>query len=581
MNRLFTAIGGLTLCVTQLVHAAELPRMTLDQSMPAGIWQPDQGDGTFKNPILQGDYSDPDVVRVGDDFYLTASSFANVPGLPILHSRDLVNWSLIGYGLSELAPEGHYSVPRRGGGVWAPAIRYHRNQFYIYYPDPDFGIFVITAQSPAGPWSKPKLIDQTKGVIDPCPFWEEDGTGYMVYAYAKSRAGKANIIEIKKLSADGMSVSGKGKVIIDADKLPRVKTSYGDLPWFTTEGPKMYKRDNYYYVFAPSGSVKGGWQAVFRSKNIDGPYEARSVMDQGATEINGPHQGAWVNTAAGEDWFIHFQQTDSYGRRVLLQPMQWQADGWPIIGERQGDTHFGQPVLQHAKPKLKAQKLTVPLVNDEFDKGFNLAWQWNSNPAEDWIDSQIVGKLRLKSVSSSKNLWEAGNLLSQKLPGMAFSAITKMSFHPKRVGERAGLAILGYNYGWIGLENTAAGVRLVQVTREQASQFGEERVLSAPVEPLGEVYLKLSVTPQIVAEPEPDYPVIYPSLRRSYYAHTTFSYSLDGKTYNSLGEPLLAQPGRWVGAQVGIFSQAASGTPAFVSTSLGYADFDFYRVTAE
>lgn len=579
MNRLFTAICGLTLCA--LVQAAESPRMSLDKSMSAGIWQPDQGDGTFKNPILQGDYSDPDVLRVGDDFYLTASSFANVPGLPILHSRDLVNWSLLGYGLSSLEPLGHYSVPRRGGGVWAPAIRYHRKQFYIYYPDPDYGIFVITAKSPAGPWSKPKLVDNTKGVIDPCPFWEEDGTGYMVYAYARSRAGKANIIEMKKLAADGMSVSGEAKVIIDGDSLPPVKTSYGNLPWFTLEGPKIYKRNGYYYVFAPAGSVKGGWQAVFKAKNIYGPYEARSVMDQGATEINGPHQGAWVNTAAGEDWFIHFQQVDAYGRRVLLQPLQWQADGWPMIGERQGDAHFGQPVVQFAKPKLKAQQASAPIVNDEFDKGFSLAWQWNANPSADWVDSQIKGKLRLRSVSSSKNLWEAGNLLSQKLPGMAFSAVTKMSFFPTRVGERAGLAILGYNYGWIGLENTAAGLRLVQVTREQASQFGEERVLTAPLQPQGDIYLKLSVRAQIVAEPEPDYPVIYPSLRRAYYAQTSFSYSLDGKNYIPLGEPLLAQPGRWVGTQVGIFAQAASGTPAFVSTSLGYADFDFYRVSAD
>lgn len=401
----------------------------------------------------------------------------------------------------------------------------------------------------------------------------------MIYAFAGSRAGKANVIEIKKLSADGMSVSGEGKTIIDGAKLDPVTTSYGNIPWFTLEGPKLYKRDGYYYIFAPAGSVKSGWQAVFRSKNIMGPYEARSVMDQGATEINGPHQGAWVNTSSGEDWFIHFQQTDAYGRRVLLQPMQWQADGWPLIGERQGENHFGQPVLQFAKPNVKKQTKTSPVVNDEFDQGFNLGWQWNSNPGVEWIDKSVKKQLRLNSISSSKNLWEVGNLLSQKLPGMEFNATVKLSFHPKRVGERTGLAILGYNYGWIGLENTAAGIRLVQVTRLQASQFGEERVLTAPVVPAEAVYLRLSVAPRIVSEPVPDYPFIYPSLSRSYMAQTKFSYSNDGKTFTELGEPLLAQPGRWVGAQVGIFAQAASGTPAFTATSVGYADFDFYRVS--
>ncbi|HEX7800748.1 MAG TPA: family 43 glycosylhydrolase, partial [Asticcacaulis sp.] len=130
---------------------------------PPGVWTPDRGDGTYLNPVLQGDYSDPDAIRVGGDFYLTSSSFSNVPGLPVLHSKDLVNWEIVGHALPRLAPDDHYRTPRRGGGVWAPAIRYHAGRFYIYYPDPDFGIYMVSAADPAGPWSAPVLVDDDKG----------------------------------------------------------------------------------------------------------------------------------------------------------------------------------------------------------------------------------------------------------------------------------------------------------------------------------------------------------------------------------------------------------------------------------
>ncbi|HWU12462.1 MAG TPA: family 43 glycosylhydrolase, partial [Caulobacter sp.] len=151
----------------------------------------DQGDGTYRNPVLAGDYSDPDVVRVGETYYLTASSFTNVPGLPILKSMDLVNWTLIGHALPWITPVAHHATPRRGGGVWAPAIRHHDGKFMIYYPDPDFGIFLVTATDPAGPWSAPVLVDDSKGAIDPAPFWDDDGQGWLVHGWARSRAGIA------------------------------------------------------------------------------------------------------------------------------------------------------------------------------------------------------------------------------------------------------------------------------------------------------------------------------------------------------------------------------------------------------
>ncbi|HVJ01972.1 MAG TPA: glycoside hydrolase 43 family protein, partial [Sphingomonas sp.] len=543
-----------------------------------GRWFADRGDGTYANPILAGDYSDPDVVRVGDDFYLTASSFANAPGLPILHSRDLVNWTLIGHALPAVPPTAHFRTPRRGGGVWAPAIRYRNGRFLIYYPDPDFGIFLITATDPRGPWTAPRLVDDTRGAIDPAPFWDEDGTGWLVHALAASRAGKANVIILKRLNADGTGVVGEGRTIIDGAALPPVMTSLGPRPWQTTEGPKLYKRDGWYYVFAPSGSVKGGWQGVFRSRRIDGPYEGRNVLDQGKTEINGPHQGAWVTTSAGEDWFLHFQDRDSYGRIVHLQPMQWR-NGWPVIGaDRDGDGR-GEPVLQYRKPKLPPQPRSAPIADDEFGQGASLAWQWNSNPDADWAVPSD-GRLRLKSVSGSANLYEAGNLLSQKLPALAFTATTLLQFRPLRAGERAGLAVLGQRYAWIGVEQRGGRVQLVQGWREGVEPAGPEARSLGPVLPDGaRVWLRLQARPATVKVAPPSFTPYWPSMLRETHARVAFSYSLDGEHFTPLGPEFESRPGRWVGAQLGLFAQAQDGTPASVATTVGYADFDWFRIT--
>jgi len=577
---LITALVLPVLGVPVMAVAQEPPRVTVETPRSSGIWVPDQGDGTYINPILNGDYSDPDVVRVGDDYYLTASSFTNIPGLPVLHSKDLVNWTLIGHALERNVPEPHHATVRHGGGVWAPSIRHHDGKFYIYYPDPDFGIFVVTATDPKGPWTKPVLVEDARGVIDPAPFWDDDGQAWLVYAFAGSRAGINNIIALKKMNAEGTKTleDGNGRFIIEAGKMPPVKTSQGPMPWFTTEGPKLYKREGWYYIFVPSGSVKGGWQGVFRSRHIEGPYEGRNVMDQGNSRINGPHQGAWVDTPSGENWFIHFQDTDSYGRRVHLQPMVWGKDGWPVIGERQKGETYGQPVWQHKKPDLPVQPVAVPPVDDTFADGYHAGWQWSANPSDDWVDTTVKGRLRLKSVSSSVNLWEAGNLLTQKLPGQKFTATTKLSLSPNLPGERAGLLVRGYDYGWIGLEQTADGVRLVQVTRKNANEGGAETVLTAPVTVNGPVWVRAHFEPVTVALPAPAFDHYWPSMLKASHAQVRFSYSLDGVTYSPIGPVFTTRQGRWVGTQIGVFAQAASGTPAFVATRVGHADFELFKV---
>jgi len=372
------------------------------------VWVADNKNGTYKNPVLFADYSDPDACRVGDDYYLVASSFEGIPGLPVLHSKDLVNWTIIGHALKRQPPFDHFSQPRHGNGVWAPAIRYHNGEFYIYYPDPDFGIYVVKAKNISGPWSDPILVEGGKGLIDPCPLWDDDGKVYLVHAYAGSRAGIKSIVVVNKMDASGTKILDAGVMVFDGhDQDP------------TLEGPKFYKRNGYYYIFAPAGGVPTGYQLVLRSKNVYGPYERKVVMDQGASPINGPHQGAWVDTKTGEDWFLHFQDREAYGRIVHLQPMKW-VNNWPVIGiDKDGDGK-GEPVLTYKKPNVgKTWPVQTPQESDEFNSNtIGLQWQWQANPKPYWAFPGN-GYLRLFSAQvpdSAKNLWQVPNVLMQKFP---------------------------------------------------------------------------------------------------------------------------------------------------------------------
>ncbi|MGI4761519.1 MAG: glycoside hydrolase 43 family protein, partial [Janthinobacterium lividum] len=356
---------------------ASLPLLAPAQSLaPRAPWVPDLGNGQYKNPVLYADYSDPDVVRVGRDYYLTSSSFNSVPGLPILHSQDLVNWTIIGHALPVQPPASRYDHVQPGNGVWAPALRHHAGKFYLYYPDPDLGIFVTTATNPAGPWSAPVCVKQAKGWIDPCPFWDADGRAYLVHAFAGSRAGIKSVIHVSEMAPNGLSLLGEDLLVFDGHK---------DHP--TIEGPKFYKRHGYYYIFAPGGGVKTGWQVALRSKKVFGPYEDKIVLAQGQSPINGPHQGAWVDTPDGkEDWFLHFQDQGAYGRVVHLQPLTWHND-WPVIGRDADGDGTGEPVRTYRKPAVPGQvAVVVPATSDEFTSGRpGQQWQWQANPQPQWL----------------------------------------------------------------------------------------------------------------------------------------------------------------------------------------------------
>lgn len=523
------------------------PALLKAQNTVSETWIADQGNGMYKNPVLHADYSDPDAIRVGDDFYMTASSFEDVPGLPILHSKDLVNWKLIGHALPRLIPVEHFSVPRHGEGVWAPSIRYHKNEFYIYYPDPDFGIYLTKAKHPAGPWSEPILVEAGKGLIDPCPLWDDNGDAYLVHAYAGSRAGIKSIIVVKRMNDEGTKVIDHGKLVYDGHETDP-----------TIEGPKFYKRNGYYYIFAPAGGVSTGWQTVLRSKNIYGPYERKIVMHQGSTKINGPHQGAWINTPSGEDWFLHFQDKEAYGRIVHLQPMKWIND-WPVIGDDKDGDGIGEPVTVYKKPAIKnTQIITLPETDEFNETELGLQWQWMSNPKAWWYFlNPAKGSLRLYAVrqtSETQNLWGTGNMLLQKFPAPAFSMTTKLSFHPntKQKDERAGLAVMGLSYAAIYLESTNDGLQLVYAVCNNADKGNKESKTIIANNVKNNIIVRVEVKPG---------------------GNCTFSYSFDGQDFIQAGDVFTATPGKWKGAKAGIFCTVTEQT-----NDAGYADFDWFRV---
>ena len=504
------------------------------------VWVADNGDGTYRNPILHADYSDPDVIRVGDDFYLVASSFNAAPGLPILHSRDLVNWTIIGHALPRQPPFDVFSKPQHGNGVWAPAIRYHNETFYIFYPDPDYGIYMVKAKDPAGAWSEPLLIKAAKGWIDPCPFWDDDGKAYLVSAFARSRSGIKSILIVSRMNDEGTKLLDDGVLVFDGHEQDP-----------TVEGPKLYKRNGYYYIFAPAGGVESGWQLALRSKNIYGPYERRVVLAQGKTSINGPHQGAWVETQSGESWFIHFQDKGVYGRVVHLQPMKWVSD-WPVMGAD------GEPVLTHRKPSAgKTYPITTPAESDEFSDGrFNSQWQWAANPESNWaLPAAAYSFLRLLNVPSpndAKNFWDVPNLLLQKFPAPSFTATAKVTFTPMNNGERTGLIVMGLDYAYISVEKKQDGLYISQIVCQNADKGSVERQTAAAKLDNNTFWLRVRVQENAVC---------------------SFSYSLNGRNYVSVGQEFHARQGKWIGAKVGIF---AAGKGA--ASEMGYADYDWFRI---
>lgn len=522
------------------------------------VWVSDEGNGMYRNPVLHADYSDPDVCAVGEDYFLTASSFNCTPGLPILHSKDLVNWKIVNYALKKVEPVEYYNEPRHGKGVWAPSIRFHEGMYYIYWGDPDFGIFMVKTRDPYGEWDAPVLVKAGKGMIDPCPLWDDDGRVYLAHAWAGSRAKFNSVLTVCELNKEGTAVISDPVLVFDGN----------DGVNHTIEGAKFYKRNGFYYLFAPAGGVVSGWQLVMRSKDVYGPYEARIVMAQGKTDINGPHQGGWVDTPAGESWFLHFQDKGAYGRVLHLNPMKWVND-WPVIGVDKDGDGCGDPVSRYRKPKTdKTYPIETPVESDEFDtRKLGLQWEWHANYQDVFGFTTNMGYVRIYGHELSphfKNFWEVPNLLMQKFPAEEFTATAKLKVSAKDDGQLSGLIIMGWDYSWIGVEKQGEKFLLKQAVCKDAEQGNLEQVSTLAV---------LEPSRKFEAGLFPNYErEIYIRVHVDKGAYCRFSYSLDGKKFTEAGTLFKARQGKWIGAKVGMFSVTPHGKER------GWVDVDWFRV---
>ncbi len=479
---------------------ASTSTQTAERILPWG----DQGDGTYRNPILPADYSDPDLIRVGDDFYLVASDF-HFMGIQVLHSKDLVNWTIIGRVFDHLGIDPKYNEMRAySQGTWAPSLRYHNGKFYLYTCTPQEGVLMWSASNPAGPWTDARVVKRISGWEDPCPFWDDSGQAYLVHG----QLGAGPLI-LHKMSPDGTALLDDGAEIYHG---------------IVSEGPKLYKRHGWYYISLPEGGVERGGQTVLRSHNLYGPYERRVVFPDGS-----PHQGGIVDLDNGESWFIGFKSAGALGRIAYLNPVHWNSDDWPEFGDH------GRPVEGGRKPGITGSA-SLPILHPQTSDSFGTRelqpqWQWNHNPVADaWSLSERPGWLRLRGLPAP-DLISARNTLTQKLWGENGTITVQLDPRQLGTGQFAGFAFMsGKVFDTIGVERAGGDLRL--------------RRNAEPSERLA--------------------PGIQCVWLRGVYDGTSAQllYSFDGQAYHELGPKVLLQFSQWKGARAALFCYGSSGGAA-------------------
>jgi len=464
----------------------------------------DQGDGSFRNPVLFADYSDPDLIRVGEDFYLVASEF-HFMGIQILHSRDLVNWRIVGRLFDRLEIDPKYASMRAyAEGTWAPTLRYHQGRFLLYVCTPHDGLLRWSAERPEGPWTLAvvKRVDKWE---DPCPFWDEDGKAYLVH----SVHGAGPLI-LHRMSDDGLRLLDEG-----------VEIYRGPV----AEGPKLFRREGWYYISLPEGGVEKGGQTVLRSRKLYGPYARREVLPGGS-----PHQGGLVDLDNGESWFIGFKSSGAFGRVAHLEPVRWGEDGWPVFGDQ------GSAVERARKPGLQVRPVEHPVRDDDFSaRTLGLQWQWNHNPVDSaWSLSERPGWLRFHPQPAEAPRL-ARNTLTQKLWGPEGTVTVRLDPGRLAEGDQAGLAFLcGKDFHVVGAGRRGGRLCLLRDGTELAAWGGD--VLYLKAEYIG--------------------------------AEARLFWSSDGRNYQAAGGSVTLRWGQWKGARIGLHSFGLGD---------GSADFDDFH----
>jgi beta-xylosidase len=389
----------------------------------------DLGNGRYRNPVLPADYSDLDAIRVGEDYYAISSTFQFSPGMAILHSRDLVNWSTVGHAvpdLTEISPELNWTrMNRYGRGIWAGTIRYHAGRFWIYFGTPDEGYFMTSAKQPEGPWEPLHQLLHAPGWDDCAPFWDDDGKGYFIGTHFSD----GYKIHLWQMSPDNRSL------IPESDRV--IYQSKG------SEANKLYKFNDFYYHFF--SEVQGGTRVMMmrRARSLNGPWSDKRQLMQGDDRAMQPNQGGIVQ-GPDKNWyfFTHHGSGDWAGRAASLLPVHW-IDGWPVIGQpdRQG---IGTMVWEANMP-AKGLPRQFPQGSDNFDAGpLAPVWEWNYQPRMDkWSLSERPGFLRLYAFPGldGGNLLKVGNVLTQRVvraSGQSF--VARIELAGMAEGQHAGLS---------------------------------------------------------------------------------------------------------------------------------------------
>lgn len=501
------------------------PPLPGDYNVPShhGNWG-DQGDGTFVNPILSADYSDIDVIRVGEDYYFVSSTFQFSPGIIILHSRDLVNWRIVGHVLSDItpiSPELNWNrMNRYGRGIWAPAIRYHNQKFWVYVCTPNEGLFMSTAEHITGPWTPIHAVMRASGWDDPCPFWDDDGQGYLVTSHFSG----GYKIYLFKLTADGRGI------IPDSGRV--IHQSRG------SEANKLYKIDGWYYHYYSQVQREGRVPMIERSRHIYGPWETRQLMHVNSRIDREPNQGGFVSTASGQWWFLTHQGTGHWdGRACCLLPVTW-VDGWPIIGKI-GPDGVGNMVWRDRLP-IKGHAVTIPQTSDTFDRPvLAVQWEWNYQPRLDkWSLTARPGYLRLHAFKPlrTNNLLTAGNTLTQRVFKTSRNVVrVQMDISGMTDGQQAGICHFASHFWTIGVAGRREKRNIV---------FNHNG--------------KLAYGPAVRGN------VVWFRSAWDIRGESRFSFSMDGRRFVEFGEKFQLAWGFYRGDRIGIFNFNNTGDSGHV-----------------
>ena len=536
----------------------------MTMSVHAQSWTADNGNGTFTNPLFYDEFSDPDILRVGDDYYLAGTTMHAVPGLVILHSKDLVNWENISYCFDRFDfDDDAFSLKNHkeiyGQGIWAPCIRYANGQFYVFSNVNGKGLQCYTAKDIRGPWTHHNM----KGnIYDLGVLFDDDGKVYAIHGY-----GMVKCTELKPDMSG--PVEGTERVIIPEGN-------------GVGEGHHMYKIDGMYYLISTDYKPNGR-TLCSRSKSIWGPYETRVItadetygyhaasltqvpsgekyrighdgtkfklgpVDQNATACSNAHQGGIVQAADGSWWALFMQDFHSIGRTVCLMPMTWK-DGWPMVGL---EGNLGRAPRTWFKPGTRSEvstKVCAPYDRNENFNGKTLGrvWQWNHNP-DDSKWQLKNGRMRLQSMPAEQLMW-ARNTLTQRVIGPKSVTTVELFVKGMKEGDVCGLGNINVPCSWIGVVKENG--KMILRCFEQLTNDTVDKVVSLPQE---KIWLRCN------GEYDDD---------RAQYA-----YSVDGLHFQTLGRvmPLSYQLISFQGSRHALFAFNKDGKNG------GYAEFDNFTV---